>query len=137
MEQNHLLQARLTITWWLERETSMGRKWDRGGETVRRHRSGPPGLTDPAVPSLFSMGREHPPCCCHATESDQQITGLRWPISKFRGSEILGKKQEEKMGLGAGARPSSWLRYTAGHCHRLVKTNTNRSCLKEEGQDSQ
>lgn len=86
----------------------------------RRHRSGPPGLPDPAVPSLFSLGREHPPHCCHATKSDQ-ITELSWPISSFRGSEILAsifdvpwkKAEKEKMGLRAGARPPSWLRSTA------------------------
>lgn len=36
MTVHHLLQARLTLTWCLERETGMGRQWDRGAETVRR-----------------------------------------------------------------------------------------------------
>lgn len=108
MEQ-HLLQARLTLTWWLEGETGMG---GQGRTEVgrRRHRSGPPGLPDPAVPSLFSLGREHPPHCCHATKSDQ-ITELSWPISSFRGSEILatslmflGKKQRRRR-WGSGLEP--------------------------------
>lgn len=63
---------------------------------VRRHRSGPPGLADPSVPSLFSLGREHPPRCCQATKSDR-VTGLSWPISNFRGSAILASNQEEEI----------------------------------------
>lgn len=115
----------------------MGLRW---GD--RRHRSGPPGLTDPAVPSLFSLGREHPPRCCHATKSDQ-ITGLSWPISSFRGSEILAsifdvpwkKAREGEDGARGWSQAALWAQTHRRHCHRLGKTNTNRSCLKEEGLD--
>lgn len=40
------------------------------------------------------------------------------------------------MGLGAGVGPPSWLRYTAGQLSQAgsaVKTDTNRSCLQEDG----
>ena len=64
-------------------------------ETVRRHRSGPPGSADQAAPSLPAREESAHHCAdgglrgsCHAAKSDQQMPGLNWPISKPRGSEI-------------------------------------------------
>ena len=101
----------------------------------------PPGLTDPAVPSLSSLGTEHPPRCCHATKSDQ-TTGLSWPISSFRGSEILAsifdvpwkKAREGEDGAQGWSQATLLAQIHCRHCHRLGKTSSKRSCLEEEGQ---
>lgn len=78
-----------------------------------------------------------------STKSDQ-VTGLSWPVSSFRGSEILAsifdvpwkKAREGEDGAWGWSQATLLAQTHCRHCHRLGKTNTNRSCLKEEGQDT-